>query len=76
MFKLYFTNIPDRGLVGEYATLDSAKVAAKRYGFEATVMMGGDVVAAWSPIGGWKSLAAKCDAERFGDSCPVCAPAV
>jgi hypothetical protein len=50
-FNLYFTNI-NSGLRGEFATLDEALAYAKRACFESSIFVDGNLVAAWSPIGG------------------------
>jgi hypothetical protein len=52
MFDLRFTNIPDRGLVGSFATLQDAVEAGRQAGFEFSVWSEGRLAASWSVFGG------------------------
>lgn len=56
MFDLFFTNIPDRGLVGSFATLEAAKAAGRKFGFEFHVMHNGNVVGGWEVFRGWRAI--------------------
>ena len=57
MFQVYLTNIPDRGMVSEHATMADAITAGKRTGFEFVVIHAGLVKAAWSFFGGLRQSA-------------------
>ena len=56
MFDLYFSNIPDRGLVGSYSSLVEAREAGRVYGFDFHVMRAGAVVGFYETFRGWVSL--------------------
>lgn len=56
MFDLFFTNIPDRGLVGSFETLDAAKEAGRKFGFEFTIMHSGRVIGGWEVFRGWRTI--------------------
>lgn len=53
-FDLFFSNIPDRGLVGSYATIDDAKAAGRKHFFEFHVIHQGRLVGHWETFGGWR----------------------
>lgn len=55
MFDLYFSNITDRGLVGSFATLEAARTAGRRYGFEFHIICAGQVVGSWEVFRGWRA---------------------
>jgi len=56
MYKLFFTNIPDRGLVGEFASLEDAMAAGRQFSFELSITHNGDLVASRSTFSGWRML--------------------
>lgn len=52
MFELYFTNIPDRGLVSEHRTLTEAAATGRRHGFDFHVMRREYLMCSWTVFGG------------------------
>ena len=63
MYRVYLTSIrasltriPDRGLVAECATIDEAKAAGQRTGFEFYVMHKGHIVGSWRTFSGWREF--------------------
>lgn len=55
MYRIYLNNF-SYFLDGSWNTLDEAKQAARKAGFESSIMMGSEVVLCWSPIGGFRRL--------------------
>lgn len=54
MFNVYLVNFPDRGLVGSFESLEAAKAAGMKAGFEFAVMKDGNLVGAWGVFSGWR----------------------
>ena len=55
LFTVFLTNI-GYSLDGSWATLEAAKAAGRKAGFEFTVRCNGGAVGAWSVFGGWRNL--------------------
>lgn len=55
MFTVYLINF-GYSLQDRFSTLEAAREAGKKAGFEFTVNHAGSVVGSWSPIGGWRSF--------------------
>lgn len=55
VFTVFLTNF-GYSLDGSWSTLEAAKEAGRKAGFEFTVRCNGGAVGAWSVFGGWRNL--------------------
>jgi len=54
-YRIFYTNF-GYWSQDEHTSLDAAKTAAVKAGFESTINLGDEIIFAWSPIGGFRKI--------------------